>query len=125
MNIVVTGATGAIGSALATLLHARGEKLMLCGRSDEKLEALNRALGGAHQTAAAELTDAAGCAVSQAKAVQLGVIGGIPHCVESTNTRHDCTLQFQLRRAAGIAADPHAGRCRISGQKKGRRTPPP
>ena len=87
MNIVVTGATGAIGSALATLLHARGEKLLLCGRSEEKLEALNRALGGAHQTAAADLTDAAGCVVLQGKTEQLGVIGGLAHCVGSTIVR--------------------------------------
>ena len=87
MNIVITGATGAIGSALATLLNARGETLLLCGRSDEKLETLNRALGGAHHTVAADLTDAAGCAVLQAKAVQLGVIGGLAHCVGSTVVR--------------------------------------
>lgn len=37
MNIAITGATGAIGSALATLWNARGDKLLLCGRSDEKL----------------------------------------------------------------------------------------
>jgi len=74
MNIVITGATGAIGSALATLVHARGEKLLLCGRSDEKLETLNRALGGAHHTVAADLTDATGCAVLQATKAQVPAI---------------------------------------------------
>ena len=87
MNIAITGATGAIGSALATLLSARGETLLLCGRSDEKLEALNRELGGAHRTVAADLTDAAGCAMLQAKAVELGVMGGLAHCVGSTVVR--------------------------------------
>jgi len=87
MNIVVTGATGAIGVALATQLNARGEKLLLCGRSEEKLEALNRALGGAHLTAATDLTEAAGCALLEAQAEQLGVIDGLAHCVGSTVVR--------------------------------------
>ena len=87
MNIVVTGATGAIGVALATQLNARGEKLLLCGRSDEKLEALNRALGGAHLTAATDFTEAAGCALLEAQAEQLGVIDGLAHCVGSTVVR--------------------------------------
>jgi NAD(P)-dependent dehydrogenase (short-subunit alcohol dehydrogenase family) len=87
MNIVVTGATGAIGVALATQLNARGEKLLLCGRSEEKLEALNRALGGAHITAATDLTEAAGCALLEAQAEQLGVIDGLAHCVGSTVVR--------------------------------------
>ena len=87
MNIVVTGATGAIGVALATQLNARGEKLLLCGRSEEKLEALNRALGGAHLTAATDLTEAAGCARLEAQAGQLGVIDGLAHCVGSTVVR--------------------------------------
>jgi NAD(P)-dependent dehydrogenase (short-subunit alcohol dehydrogenase family) len=87
MNIVVTGATGAIGAALATQLNTRGEKLLLCGRSEEKLAALNRALGGTHLTAAADLTEAAGCALLQAQAEQLGVIDGLAHCVGSTVVR--------------------------------------
>jgi NAD(P)-dependent dehydrogenase (short-subunit alcohol dehydrogenase family) len=87
MNIVVTGATGAIGVALATQLNARGEKLLLCGRSEAKLEALNRALGGAHLTAATDLTEAVGCALLEAQAEQLGVIDGLAHCVGSTVVR--------------------------------------
>ena len=87
MNIVITGATGTIGFALATLLHARGDTLLLCGRSIERLETIHRALGGSHHTVAADLTDAAGCAVLQAKAAQLGVFGGLAHCVGSTLVR--------------------------------------
>jgi 3-oxoacyl-[acyl-carrier protein] reductase len=87
MNIVITGATGAIGFALATVLNERGETLLLCGRSEEKLDTIHRALGGAHHTLAADLTDAAGCAVLQAKAEELGVIGGLAHCVGSTVVR--------------------------------------
>jgi short-subunit dehydrogenase len=35
MTIVITGATGVIDSDLATLLSARGENLLPCGRGDE------------------------------------------------------------------------------------------
>jgi NAD(P)-dependent dehydrogenase (short-subunit alcohol dehydrogenase family) len=87
MNIVITGATGAIGSALAHLLHARGDMLLLCGRSDDKLTALNQALGGTHRTLAADLTGADGSAALQANAAQIGIMGGLAHCVGSTVVR--------------------------------------
>ena len=87
MNIVITGATGAIGSALARHLHARGDTLLLCGRSDDKLAALNQALGGVHRTLAADLTGAEGSAALQQNAAQIGVIGGLAHCVGSTVVR--------------------------------------
>ena len=87
MNIVITGATGAIGAALARLLHARGDTLLLCGRSDDKLAALNQALGGAHRTMTADLTVAEGSTALQANASQIGVIGGLAHCVGSTVVR--------------------------------------
>lgn len=87
MNIVVTGATGAIGSALAAILHARGETLLLCGRDAEKLGALNAALDGAHATLVADLTTADGVALLQAKAGEVGVIEGLAHCVGSTVVR--------------------------------------
>ena len=32
MNIVITGASGAIGAALSQVLHARGDSLSLFGR---------------------------------------------------------------------------------------------
>ncbi len=85
MNIVITGATGAIGAALAHILHQRGETLLLCGRSEEKLAALNTALGGAHRTLATELTSAEGAAALAAAAI--GVMDGLAHCVGSTVVR--------------------------------------
>jgi 3-oxoacyl-[acyl-carrier protein] reductase len=87
MNIVITGATGAIGSALASILHAQGETLLLCGRSNEKLEQLNQALGAVHHTLAADLTGADGGAALQAKAAQIGCIDGLAHCMGSTVVR--------------------------------------
>jgi NAD(P)-dependent dehydrogenase (short-subunit alcohol dehydrogenase family) len=87
LNTVITGATGAIGSALATLRHAQGDRLLLCGRSEGKLDDLNRALGGTQHTLAVDLTGAAGSAALQAKAAQIGVIQALAHCVGSTVVR--------------------------------------
>ncbi len=87
MNILITGASGAIGAALANVLHQRGESLLLCGRNADKLEALNAALGGAHRTLAADLTTAEGAAVLQAGTAEMPVFDGLAHCVGSTVVR--------------------------------------
>ncbi len=87
MNIVITGATGAIGAALAALRHAQGDALLLCGRSEEKLQALHRALGGGHHTLATDLTLAEGAVALQEKAAEIGVFDGLAHCVGSTVVR--------------------------------------
>ena len=87
MNIVITGASGAIGAALSQVLHARGESLLLCGRDLAKLESLNAAMDGAHRILVADLTTADGVALLQAKAAEVGVIGGLAHCVGSTVVR--------------------------------------
>ena len=87
MNIVITGASGAIGAALAQILHARGDSLLLCGRDSAKLDLLNAALDGAHSTLVADLATADGVAVLQAKAAEIGVIVGLAHCVGSTVVR--------------------------------------
>ena len=47
MSTAVFGATGAVGSALARRLLARGSTPWLIGRSQPKLEALSSELGGA------------------------------------------------------------------------------
>jgi NADP-dependent 3-hydroxy acid dehydrogenase YdfG len=90
-TIVITGATGVIDSYPATLLSARGEMLLPCGRGDEKLETLNRALGGAHHAVVADLTDTAGCALSQAKAMRLGSSVATPIAIASARpSRSSC-----------------------------------
>jgi NAD(P)-dependent dehydrogenase (short-subunit alcohol dehydrogenase family) len=46
-TVVVTGATGAIGSATATLLARRGARVMVMARPSDRLEHLVERLGGA------------------------------------------------------------------------------
>lgn len=46
-RVLLTGATGGIGQAIAAALVARGASVMLSGRSPAKLAALARQLGGA------------------------------------------------------------------------------
>lgn len=60
-NIVLTGATGGIGRAIAGKLHAAGARLVLVGRNERKLARLLQALGGGtHVTIAADLGTASG-----------------------------------------------------------------
>ncbi len=60
-RIILTGATGGIGGEIARLLLAEGAQLGLVGRSKEKLEQLQKELGGGGIRAiAADITDADG-----------------------------------------------------------------
>ena len=78
-RVVVVGATGAIGSALARRLHAAGRTLHLVGRDEGKLAALAAELGATHAAADAldkgTLTAAVQAAGSPA--------GGLAYCVGS------------------------------------------
>jgi NAD(P)-dependent dehydrogenase (short-subunit alcohol dehydrogenase family) len=80
--IVVLGATGGIGSALARRLVAKGNRLLLAGRDAGKLEPLAAALG-----AVPHVLDARRTAEVQAgldRAVELfGRIDGVANCVGS------------------------------------------
>jgi short-subunit dehydrogenase len=57
-TILLTGATGGLGQAIARALHARGAELILTGRRTEVLEPLAAELGGA-RTLAVDLSDPA------------------------------------------------------------------
>jgi len=62
-RVLVTGASGGIGRALATELHRRGAALMLVGRDTAALDRIAVALGGAShrvRVVAADLATAAG-----------------------------------------------------------------
>ena len=59
MTALVTGASGGIGSAIATALAAQGARLALSGSNAAKLEAFRRQLGGDHVAIACDLSDRA------------------------------------------------------------------
>ena len=54
-QVLLTGASGGIGQAIATELDRAGARLTLVGRSAAKLEALQHRLGGVHHALAADL----------------------------------------------------------------------
>ncbi|MBI2305950.1 MAG: SDR family oxidoreductase [Rhodocyclales bacterium] len=55
-RILLTGASGGLGQALAQQLAADGARLLLAGRDTAKLASLNAALGGGHSSVRADLT---------------------------------------------------------------------
>jgi short-subunit dehydrogenase len=59
-TLVLTGASGGIGQALAHALAAAGARLILVGRDAARLAALAGTLPGAHSTVTADLGEAAG-----------------------------------------------------------------
>ncbi|MGD1277554.1 MAG: SDR family NAD(P)-dependent oxidoreductase [Tepidisphaeraceae bacterium] len=61
MVTVVTGASAGIGRALAIELAGRGSRLVLGARRLDRLEALNRELGGAHVCLCCDVSRAEDC----------------------------------------------------------------
>lgn len=61
MVVAITGASAGIGKALAEQLSARGARLALCARRLERVEELNRALGGKHLAVRADVAERAEC----------------------------------------------------------------
>jgi NADP-dependent 3-hydroxy acid dehydrogenase YdfG len=61
MVVVITGASAGIGKALAEALHARGAKLALAARRLDRIEDLNRQLGGGHLAVQCDVSDRAQC----------------------------------------------------------------
>jgi short-subunit dehydrogenase len=57
-SVLVTGASGGIGAAIARALHARGARVILTGRRADVLEALRAELGGESNVLEADLADA-------------------------------------------------------------------
>lgn len=78
-RVVVIGATGAIGSAIARRVAARGQGLHLVGRDPAQLGALATELGATH--AAADALDDAGLAAAVRAAGT--EIAGLAYCVGS------------------------------------------
>lgn len=100
----ITGASGAIGSALARRLSARAVPLVLTARHAEPLDALALTLPAPCLVLTGDLTDAAAAAaVLETAQAQFGPISGFAHCLGSTLIRPlhltaDADLQtiFQL-----------------------------
>ncbi|HEY8666837.1 MAG TPA: SDR family NAD(P)-dependent oxidoreductase [Tepidisphaeraceae bacterium] len=61
MVVVITGASAGIGRALAVALHGRGAKLALAARRLDRLEGLNRELGGGHLAVACDVAKEEDC----------------------------------------------------------------
>ena len=59
-QILVVGATGALGGAIARHLKSEGASLILSGRNEAKLNALSQELGA--DSLSVDLSDSAGCA---------------------------------------------------------------
>lgn len=82
MKILITGATGAIGGALAHILHAEGHALLLSGRDSEKLAHLSQRLSGV-RTHAADLTASEGMTSLLETASAWGEVDALVNCVGS------------------------------------------
>ena len=61
MVVIVTGASAGIGRALAGELSPLGARLVLAARRRDKLDDLNRALGGKHLVAPTDVADPDAC----------------------------------------------------------------
>ena len=70
MVVVITGASAGIGRALAEELSRRGAKLALAARRLDRLEELNRALGGGHLCVHTDVSVREECDALVARAVE-------------------------------------------------------
>ena len=77
-TILITGASSGIGRAIAISCSRQGAKVVLNGRSQQRLQATLDALeGNGHLVIPADLTDVA---LRQALAEQVPVLDGVVHC---------------------------------------------
>lgn len=79
--ILILGAAGGIGSALARLLAGRGTPIVLAGRTEGPLAELGRALDARHVVL--DVTDPASLADGVRRAADGGPLGGLAYCVGS------------------------------------------
>ena len=74
MTALVTGASGGLGSAIATALAGQGARLAVSGSNADKLEAFRVTLGGDHVALQCNLSD--GAAVDQLVPQAVEALGG-------------------------------------------------
>jgi NAD(P)-dependent dehydrogenase (short-subunit alcohol dehydrogenase family) len=72
MVVVITGASAGIGAALARELGGRGARLVLAARRIDRLEGLNRELGGGHLCVACDVADVEQCRMLVERAASWG-----------------------------------------------------
>jgi len=75
-TVVVTGATGAIGSATAAVLARRGARLLLMARPSDRLDALVERLGGAENRVSSMPVDLSSMSSVRAAAREINRAGG-------------------------------------------------
>ncbi len=80
--VLITGASGGLGSSLAKKLDSEGYLLALAGRSTDKINELNQSLGGKHLVIHADTTKPEDCEILiNSVREQLGSPMGLAHCV--------------------------------------------
>jgi short-subunit dehydrogenase len=80
-SVLLTGATGGIGAAIARALHGRGSSLLLTGRRVDVLEGLRDELGERADIAEADLADSADVAKLCERVAEMDVLvanAGLP-----------------------------------------------
>lgn len=82
MGVVILGATGSVGSALAEQLRASGTDVWLAGRNDTALQALAAKLDAPFSVISAEHPDSIGTAIAAA-AERFGGLAGAANCIGS------------------------------------------
>lgn len=100
-RVLLTGATGGIGHAIARALHARGAELILTGRRTEVLDGLAAEVGGT--TIACDLSDATAVTKLMAEVGDIDVLvanaalPGVGAMVDYTEDDIDRDLDVNLR----------------------------
>ncbi|HUP99393.1 MAG TPA: SDR family NAD(P)-dependent oxidoreductase [Aeromicrobium sp.] len=100
-RVLLTGATGGIGHAIARALHARGAELILTGRRTDVMDELAAEVGGA--VIAADLADAGAVTRLMKEAGDIDVLvanaalPGVGALVEYTEEQVDRALDINLR----------------------------
>jgi 3-oxoacyl-[acyl-carrier protein] reductase len=90
MTALVTGASGGLGSAIATALAGRGAQLAVSGSNVEKLETFRASLGGGHVALPCNLSD--GAAVDQLVPQAVEALGKLDILVNNAGVTRDNLL---------------------------------
>src|SRR5918911_3266728 len=87
MTALVTGASGGIGSAIASALASQGARLAVSGSNVDKLEAFRSALGGDHVALPCNLSD--GAAVDQLVPQAVEALGQLDILIHNAGVTRD------------------------------------